>query len=51
MKLSKILDLYQGTKINAPVTIGLKGTSTMANSMLDCNCIDCGDDYNCINCD
>ena len=30
---------------------GLKGISSMANSMLDCNCIDCDADANCINCD
>lgn len=51
MKLLEILSLYQGTDILAPATLGLKGISTMANSMLDCNCIDCDNDANCINCD
>ena len=51
MNLLKILSLYQGTNIEAPATKGLRGVSTMANSLLDCNCIDCGDDSNCVNCD
>ncbi len=51
MALTNILSLYKGTNILAPKTSGLRGISTMANSMLDCNCIDCGADANCVNCD
>ncbi len=51
MKLLEILELYKGTNIDAPKTIGLRGISTMANLDLDCNCVDCGDDANCVNCD
>ncbi len=50
MKLKKILSLYKGTNICAPTIKGLKGVSTMANSLLDCNCIDCDSDANCVNC-
>ncbi|MBQ9024631.1 MAG: hypothetical protein IJ105_05360 [Bacilli bacterium] len=51
MALTNILSLYKGTNILGSKIMGLKGISTMANSLLDCNCIDCGEDANCINCD
>lgn len=51
MKLQKILNLYKGTNIFGTAIKGLKGVSSMANSLLDCNCIDCDADANCINCD
>lgn len=50
MKLNNILSLYKGTNIVAPLTKGLRGIASMANSMLDCNCVDCGADANCSNC-
>ena len=50
MKLNDVLSLYKGTTIEAPLATGLMGIATMANSMLDCNCVDCGGDANCSNC-
>ena len=49
MSLAEILELYKGTNEVAPIAKGLHGKFT--NSDLDCNCVDCGSDSNCINCD
>lgn len=49
MALIEIMDFYKGTMDAAPIARGLKGKFT--NADLDCNCLDCGDDSNCINCD
>ncbi|MCI6349291.1 MAG: hypothetical protein MR779_00030 [Tenericutes bacterium] len=47
MKLNDLLNLYKGTNVEAPETVGLVGTYSMSNAMLDCNCIDCGADADC----
>lgn len=49
--LIKILALYKGTNVLAPAIKGLNGVPHTVNSLLDCNCIDCGSDSNCSNCD
>lgn len=51
MALIKILALYKGTNVLAPAIKGLNGVPHTVNSLLDCNCIDCGSDSNCSNCD
>lgn len=47
--LEKILDFYKGTNIIAPVANGVKGK--FSNTMLDCDCVDCGNSSDCSNCD
>lgn len=47
--LERILDLYKGTDVVAPVARGLNGKFIDASG--DCNCVDCGSDSDCSNCD
>lgn len=49
MALLNILNLYLGTTEVAPVAKGIKGH--FSNSMVDCDCVDCGDSADCSNCD
>ncbi len=47
--LSDYTSMYMGTNIEAPVATGLR--SCFTDSMLDCNCTDCGGSGDCQNCD
>ena len=47
--LEEMLEMYQGTTVEAPVAQGLSGHFGSFDG--DCNCLDCGDDSNCGNCD
>lgn len=47
--LLELLELYKGTERVAPVAQGLNGK--FSDACLDCNCIDCGSDSDCSNCD